>query len=537
MEILSDVGQKKDELVTSAPKAARGSTTSRVSSKRVKVSSLVETSAIAESQAPNKKMTLPGKSNTCQTSFPSTTSLAMLLQGSTLREKDFSPYWNQLAAEMSERLWLPTETDFAASDLSLSDGFVTSTIQDSWFSTSLACHQAKSLPKTYWQCLESLAQECTDLGSTETRSRKIRIYPNPEQRKTLQSWFGSARFSYNETISRLKEPGSRSNWYEQKGEILHNLPDWTRSCPYQIKSLAIKDACAAVSAAKRKFKITKRFQTVRFRRKKDKHESVFIPKQAIKEKSFYVETMGAVLRLSEPLPKAEHDARLIFDHGRYYLCIPEKRQPARPENQRRGVVALDPGVRTFLTCYSDSCSVKVGASDFGRIQRHCYYLDEIISKISKAKSKQKRRLRLAVKRINWRIRNLIDDIHYKTALWLCNNFSIILLPKFETSKMVSKLRSKTARAMLTWSHYKFRQRIKSKAWEKCCIVIDSNEAYTSQTCSKCGHIQKIGSASQWTCKVCKTRWDRDINGARGILLRALVGTPILASPECFGGYC
>jgi len=46
------------------------------------------------------------------------------------------------------------------------------------------------------------------------------------------------------------------------------------------------------------------------------------------------------------------------------------------------------------------------------------------------------------------VRNKVDAIHKKLAKWLCENYSVVLLPKFETSKLVTKsmrkINSKTA---------------------------------------------------------------------------------------------
>ncbi|MEG4809378.1 hypothetical protein QUA82_25510 [Microcoleus sp. F8-D3] len=39
-----------------------------------------------------------------------------------------------------------------------------------------------------------------------------------------------------------------------KTGILNNLPEWAKPVPFQIKSIAIKDACRAVKAAKQGFK-------------------------------------------------------------------------------------------------------------------------------------------------------------------------------------------------------------------------------------------------------------------------------------------
>jgi len=55
-------------------------------------------------------------------------------------------------------------------------------------------------------------------------------------------------------------------------------------------------------------------------------------------------------------------------------------------------------------------------------------------------------------------------------------------------------------------------------------VIEVSEAYTSKTCSYCGKMHKIGSKKRMKCS-CGADIDRDLNGARGIFLRALAVTP------------
>src|SRR5947209_17139018 len=73
-------------------------------------------------------------------------------------------------------------------------------------------------------------------------------------------------------------------------------------------------------------------------------------------------------------------------------------------------------------------------------------------------------------RIHKKIRNLVDECHRKFARWLCENYHVILLPEFKTKDMVKrgsfrKIHSKTARQMMTWSHYRFRQYLLHKSRE------------------------------------------------------------------------
>ncbi len=134
-------------------------------------------------------------------------------------------------------------------------------------------------------------------------------------------------------------------------------------------------------------------------------------------------------------------------------------------------------------------------------------------------------------RIRQKIKNLIKEVHFKTARFLVDNFDVILLPTFETSQMVGKshrkLRSKTVRAMLTWAHYQFKIKLKNKALEFGKIVLDVCEAYTSKTVSWTGEVKNVGGSR--VIRSGDITLDRDLNGARGIFIRSLVDSPALMS--------
>ena len=132
------------------------------------------------------------------------------------------------------------------------------------------------------------------------------------------------------------------------------------------------------------------------------------------------------------------------------------------------------------------------------------------------------------RRIREKIRNLVKDVHCKLVQFLCQNYEVILIPIFETQEMVNrttrKIRSKTARQMITWSHYTFRQRLLDKVkleypWIRVVVV---TEEYTSKTCSCCGHIHwNLGSSKIFICPHCHVVMDRDLNAARNILIKSI----------------
>jgi putative transposase len=352
----------------------------------------------------------------------------------------------------------------------------------------------------------------------------------PAQKAIIKQWFGVSRFVYNTTIKLLQDSEIKANWKAIKTGILNNLPDWCKSVPYQIKSIAIKDACQSVSNAKKKYKNGEGISKCRFRSRKQPIQSCYIPKSAVLEKGIFYTILGEVT-YKESLPKDFGDCRLVLAYGDYYLTVPEVSPRLDTDNQGR-VVALDPGIRTFLTFFSEDSVGWLGNAANIKIQKLCFDLDKIVSKISQAKCRQKKRLKLAATRLRGKIKNLVSELHKKTAKFLVDNFDVILLPTFETSQMSKKgkrrIRSKSVRQMLTLSHYQFKQFIKHKAFEYKKIVLDVNEAYTSKTVSWTGEIVKNLGGSK-TIKSLSTNniMDRDLNGARGIFLRALVDTPWL----------
>ena len=135
-----------------------------------------------------------------------------------------------------------------------------------------------------------------------------------------------------------------------------------------------------------------------------------------------------------------------------------------------------------------------------------------------------------------RITNLINELHHQAARFLVDNFDLILLPTFETSDMVQrgkrKIRSKSVRSMLTFAHYRFQQFLLWKAGETGKQVLLVNEAYTSKTCSWNGEIIAKLGGQRWIQSSDGFRVERDINGARGIFLRALGDTPSLMQSAC-----
>lgn len=494
----------------------------------VEAQSQVVQSVIVESQVINNRMTYQDRKTIYEKDIPKQNSSEILVQDLTIREKGYEPYWNDVCKEISSKLWLPIKIDSADLDSNLSSSLSKSMVVKSWSSTHIIHPLNQNLPKTYYQSCTSLAAGCMEEGVIR-KSKKIRIHLTPNQKRLLKHWFGVSRYVYNKTIEHLKQSDTKANWKGIKTEILNNLPDWSKEVPYQIKSIAIRDACTAVREAKKRTKQGNK-SFVKFRSKKDRVQSLYIPKSAITNKGIYYTILGNI-NYRESLPDVINDSRLILFRNEYYICISTETNVLITDKQG-GIIALDPGIRTFMTFYSPEGCGKLAQGDFSRIQRLCNYLDNLISKASKAKAHQRYKLKRAADKIRTKIHNLIKETHHQIANWLTKEYNVILLPTFETQQMAlrsaRKITSNSVRAMLTWSHYKFQQHLLHKAKERKCYALLVNEAYTSKTVNWTGEIIHNLGGKKVIKSLLTDEWmDRDYNGALGILLKALVDSPSL----------
>jgi len=380
------------------------------------------------------------------------------------------------------------------------------------------------------------------MGEESIGCRKIPIHPNEEDKKLLKNWLGVARWTYNKCVEMdrmYNEPGIKNfiYSYERVGllryDVIQNQETWVKVVPNAVRDYVVRrflaNKKAALTNLRRKninhFKM--QFQS----KKRLKSETIKIPHRewtrAYATKNSVI--FDVLTRLNPSSNVFEMKSDFEIQHtwtGKWYLITPIK-IPSQEidENQVNSVVAIDPGVRTFATCYTpDGYSIEIAPGDRFRLFRLCIYADRIQSLLSTCGGRLKYKCRLAYRRLYARIHNLVDDLHRRIIGWLCRSFKVIIVPPYETSSMVKRagrrLRNKTTRQMLTWSFYRFKERLKTTAQLFGTKILSVDESYTSQTCGVCGKLTKT-SKKWYTCKSCLYESDRDINGARNILIRTL----------------
>jgi putative transposase len=288
---------------------------------------------------------------------------------------------------------------------------------------------------------------------------------------------------------------------------------------------------------------------LRFKSKKDTHFTLTnIQKRSYKKITnkcfmFLTSYLPFYFFSTENLPdEMEHDFSINYDGDNFYLLIPISVNSHDDIFDDRLAVSMDPGVRTFMTYFTE-------AGDYGKIccgdsVAKLYSLAIFVDRCLRRKAQKdfnktdngsikkfKKRLQRLIDRTRKRMKNLQKEMHIKTSNWLTGNFKVILLPEFKVKEMSKrakrKIHTKTVRNMSLLAHATFREMLKTKAKERGCQVILVSEHYTSKTCGGCGNLkQNLGSNKIYVCKKCNAILDRDVNGARNVMLRAMRGSAI-----------
>ena len=211
---------------------------------------------------------------------------------------------------------------------------------------------------------------------------------------------------------------------------------------------------------------------------------------------------------------------------RYYLLYPVPvdyfpSEDKRCDNQATcnnsdQAISLDPGVRKFLTGYSPDGSTTLIGQDANKLLMK-YFLQIDQEKNPEQKIKLWRR-----------VKNLIDDLHWKSINYLNRNYGTVILGDIRISSILKskQLHRLTKRVLSQYSFCKFKTRLGWKLSLNGNNLVLVNEAYTSKTCSECGNLTNVGSSENFKCHKCNNRLDRDVNGARNIMIKALTLTSV-----------
>lgn len=175
------------------------------------------------------------------------------------------------------------------------------------------------------------------------------------------------------------------------------LPDWIKESPYHLKVNAIYDAHAAFKSSHKsetKQQEAGKFRSVRYRRQSIK----FYAEEFKKGTWFPSTTKGLSFQAAEVIPTMDvkyqqkqkdgtykvcgreqychTENQLVYDKKRWFAVFPVEFNPEKSNSQ--SIIALDPGVRSFLTGFDGGKFIDIGNRDFTRIFRLGQHIARLI---------------------------------------------------------------------------------------------------------------------------------------------------------------
>ncbi len=202
--------------------------------------------------------------------------------------------------------------------------------------------------------------------------------------------------------------------------------------------------------------------------------------------------------------------------GKFYICFSVECEPNILPKLPNSV-GIDVGLKTFAAL---SDGVEIENPRFARKEEKA--LARAQRKFSKAeKGTPLRRKRGKVvarvhERIGWR-RNNFSHQHSRKII---NSYGLIAVEDIQVNRMLHKHCLARSISDVAWSM--FFQYLTYKAEEAGRVMVKVNPAYTSQTCSACGHrldiTQRLSLGDRiFDCPDCHLHIDRDLNAARNIV--------------------
>ena len=368
------------------------------------------------------------------------------------------------------------------------------------------------------------------------RAIKIRLYPNKEQEQTLNKVLGCYRFVYNHMLALKQEAYNRDksnlSFYTLVSH-LHNelLKDeqytWLKEQNTKVMRQSIRQMLTAYDNF---FKQHKGFP--KFKSKKDKQSALF-PLLAISKKNTF-ETRH--ISLTTPLKNLKFRCSDLYfkrlqkynknirsatlsktKSGNFFLSVLIEMEDAEVKKFGRTdkKVGIDLGVKDFVIT-SDG-EVFENKHFFTKQEKKIKKLQRQLCKKQKgSNNRNKQRIRLA--KAFEKMTNKKENYIHSVVNELLKYNDVVFMEDLNVSGMLKN--HHLARAINEVGFFRFKQVLVDKANNNDKKVVFVDRFYpSSKTCSVCGYKKqdlKLSDRS-WTCPICGTKHDRDINAAVNIL--------------------
>lgn len=354
------------------------------------------------------------------------------------------------------------------------------------------------------------------------KAYKYRIYPNKKQKELLSKTFGCCRFVYNHYLNRrvvLYKEKNKSLTYNQNSKDLTSLKKeltWLKEVDSTALQSSLKDLDVAYQKFFKEHSGFPKFKSKRTYRYSYKSKVVGKNIQ-YNVKYIKLPKLGWVKTRSKLEPQGRILNATVSQEpsGRFYVslcCTDVETEPLEDTNK---VTGIDLGLKDFAIL-----------SDGSKISNP-KYLQKSLKKLAKLQKELSRKTkggsnynkaRIKVSRMHGHVSNQRKDFLQKLTTELIRQYDVICIEDLDVKEMLQNKKLSRNISDVSWSEFVRMLSYKADWYDRKIVKVDRYFP-SSQLCSYCGHRvneAKTLSIREWTCPVCGSHHDRDINAAINI---------------------
>jgi putative transposase len=365
---------------------------------------------------------------------------------------------------------------------------------------------------------------------------KFRLKIKDKQTAKFKQFAGCCRFVWNKALALQNDLfKNEDEKILSKTKLLNIIPSWKQEFLFlkdshsQILQQSLIDLDRAYQDFFRRLKNGENPGYPKFKRK-FVHDSFRFPQGfKLRGRHIYLPKLGWYRfyksREIEGVPK---NVTVSRDGEHWYISVQVEQTIPDPCPMRKPSIGLDMGVARFYTCSDGSFCAPINA--FRSLQEKLAQEQRKLSrkvKFSQNWKKQKAR----VQKIHRLIRNSRRDFLHKASTSLTQRFGQIIVEDLRVCNMSRsakgnaenpgtnvKAKSGLNKSILDQGWGEFSRQLEYKLCWQGKELVKIPPAYTSQTCSACGHVSKNNrkSQSKFVCEKCGLTIHADHNAAINI---------------------